>query len=71
VNQNRFSDLSTNGKYRIEGRHGFLKDHGNAVAPHMLQLLFAQIQKVLILIKDAPRFYFAGGAGNQAQNGQG
>ncbi len=41
--------LIADGSDRVEGRHGFLEDHGHAPAAQATKLLFAQLQQVTAL----------------------
>src|SRR3972149_5428105 len=47
VELQRLRDLLADGEHRVEGGHGLLKDHGDAVAAHLAQLIVVELQDVV------------------------
>jgi hypothetical protein len=46
------ANLVANGQDRVEGRHGFLKDHGHLVAPEPTHFSLTERQDILVVKKD-------------------
>ena len=46
--------LLADGEHRVEGGHGLLEDHGDAVAPDAAHLLLRAVQQVFPLEADLP-----------------
>ena len=65
------ADLHTHGQRRVQGTHGLLKNHRNAVATHGTNLGFTQLEQVLPVKQDFAAFDLARRVGNQPQDRQG
>ena len=63
-------NLVSNGKYRVQGGHGLLENHGDPVAPELPHFLFGQGQKVLAVKDDAAALVPAGGRVHQTHDRQ-
>jgi hypothetical protein len=63
-------DLVADGKDGIEGGHGLLEDHGDAISANPLHLFFTKIQEVLIVEDDLASHDPGRGLRNNAQDGQ-
>ncbi len=71
VNTKYLGDLIANGKDRIQRGHGFLKDHGDAIATNRSEVAFRELEEVLILEEDSSGDDASRGAGNEAENREG
>ena len=63
-------NLIPDGKYRVQGGHGLLENHGDPVAPELPHFLFGQGQKVLAVKDDAAALVPAGGRIHQTHDRQ-
>ena len=52
VQHQRFHDLFSHGKYRVQGSHGLLEDHGDLSAADLAHLILAFLQQIFSLIQD-------------------
>jgi len=68
---NRFRDLFSDCDNRVEGGHGLLKYHGDAVTPYLLHISFRDDDKVLPSKQDLSLNNFPRWILDQAENGIG
>ncbi|RMS50537.1 hypothetical protein ALP65_04624 [Pseudomonas aeruginosa] len=61
-------ELLLDGMQRIERGHGFLEDHGDAVAADPAQAPFRELEQILALVVDAACWVAGDGVGQQAQD---
>ena len=71
VHLEHLGQLIADGEHRVEGRHGFLKDHADAVAPDAANLLGRGFEQVLAVEQNLPSGKDGRGHGQQPQNRKG
>ena len=64
-------NLVPHGEDGVQGGHGVLEDHGDLLAPDLLQLPDLHGEDVLPVQLQLPTLHHPGGMGDQLQNGQG
>ena len=71
MQMHRFAHLHAHGERGVHAAHGFLENHGDAVAPHGPDLFIAHLQEVLPIEEDFAALDVTRWIWNQAQDGQG
>ena len=70
MQHHRFRDLLTNSYHRVQGGHRVLENHGDIIAAHMLQFLFAHFQDFFPIQDDRSVGNHARRVRHQVQDGE-